>query len=442
LSHCFYQYNKEVSYNGNKKPVILYVSASNRAVDVFGKYLLSRFSIDTENLSAIRIYSQQIQNNEFPNPSFFNQLKSPAKLMASNSNNNHLKTDNDEECDTNVSEASLREIVLHHVIRKTGKKYANELGKIDKKLSILREFEDRKRNRLCCCGSNLEEFKPYNARLCDHARYYKHSSAILNMPYLLHEIKSPKVKNLETKFIFLKLTLLRIKKTYKETSKLLSNIQSYFQDENLFKSAFPTKLSSLSLEDAEIFLDSLDQEKMETKVISNIKKNAKTNEEIDYEMKKIHSEIESAKNQGVLEENSTYQELMRKHFLKNKNNTIHDLIARCYAKKKREQDEIMHESLTKHLKEAAALSRKDIDEYENCLLQDEKEFFKKELINYSGISIETMREEYNVLLEKACADEIKQHDIILSTCIASRMKAIGEVKIEQLISKYKLFYSK
>ncbi len=73
------------------KRTVLYVSASNRAVDVFGNYLMKRFKlantqIQLENeaqssllMSAVRIYSQQIQNNEYPNPSFFNKLKSPAK---------------------------------------------------------------------------------------------------------------------------------------------------------------------------------------------------------------------------------------------------------------------------------------------------------------------------------------------------------------------------
>lgn len=53
--------------------------------------------------------------------------------------------------------------------------------------------------------------------------------------------------------------------------------------------------------------------------------------------------------------------------------------------------------------------------------------------NFNDMKTESMCREYNDLLEKACTKEVKRHDIILSTCIASHMKAISEVNIEQLI---------
>ena len=76
LAHSFFQYNKTQPDCGTKK-AILYVSASNRAVDVFGNYLVNRLrmrdDVDKKTgnvypdcvryISAVRIYSQQIQNN-------------------------------------------------------------------------------------------------------------------------------------------------------------------------------------------------------------------------------------------------------------------------------------------------------------------------------------------------------------------------------------------
>ena len=43
--------------------------------------------------------------------------------------------------------------------------------------------------------------------------------------------------------------------------------------------------------------------------------------------------------------------------------------------------------------------------------------------------------EYSELLDKACAEEIRSHDVILTTCIAANMKSIvdADVQIEQLI---------
>jgi hypothetical protein len=138
LAHCFFQHNKsEPAMCGASKKTILYVSASNRAVDVFGSYLVTRFHLRDEKndepparyISAVRVYSQQIQNNEYPNPNFFNKLKSPAKKCAASSETpltsakmaDKVVNDNDEEeYDTNHSEKSLRKIVLHHMIRNEG----------------------------------------------------------------------------------------------------------------------------------------------------------------------------------------------------------------------------------------------------------------------------------------------------------------------------------
>jgi len=139
LAHCFFQHNKlEPAMCEASKKTILYVSASNRAVDVFGSYLVTRFHLRDEKndepryISAVRVYSQQIQNNEYPNPNFFNKLKSPAKKCAASFGApsssakiaDKVVNDNDEEeYDTNHSEKSLRKIVLHHMIRNKGSLY-------------------------------------------------------------------------------------------------------------------------------------------------------------------------------------------------------------------------------------------------------------------------------------------------------------------------------
>jgi hypothetical protein len=48
--------------------------------------------------------------------------------------------------DNNQSDPDLKDFILHHIIRKYGKKYAEELEKYDRKFSLLREYEDRVRN--------------------------------------------------------------------------------------------------------------------------------------------------------------------------------------------------------------------------------------------------------------------------------------------------------
>ena len=185
------------------------------------------------------------------------------------------------------------------------------------------------------------------------------------------------------------------------------------------------------MDDAEAFLDTLNQENMENRVFSIIKSSQV--KKLEEKMEQLDTEMNLARNRGVLEHNSNYQELKKNYSIPNLNNAIDDILARYHGNKKSEIDKLMFDSLKNHLNQASVLRMTDIHEYEIELVKVEKQLFEKELFNDSAMSMEFMCEKYNEVLEKACLDEIKQHDIVLSTCIASRMKAISEVNIEQLI---------
>ena len=101
------------------------------------------------------------------------------------------------EGDTNHSDPELLDFILHHIIRKEGKPYAEQLKVFDKKFSILREYEDRVRNRLCCCGNTIESFRRYDFRRCKHARNYEHTNKSLNLSIMLRQYTSLKDQLIE-----------------------------------------------------------------------------------------------------------------------------------------------------------------------------------------------------------------------------------------------------
>jgi len=79
------------------------------------------------------------------------------------------------------------------------------------------------------------------------------------------------------------------------------------------------------------------------------------------------------------------------------------------------------------LNAAVKIKWSDVEDYEARLFEKEMKLFQ----NIEKTT--TTTQEYNELLETACRQEIKRHDIILATCIVSHMKALSEVRIEQLI---------
>jgi len=79
------------------------------------------------------------------------------------------------------------------------------------------------------------------------------------------------------------------------------------------------------------------------------------------------------------------------------------------------------------LNAAVKIGWSDVEDYEARLFEKEMKLFQ----NIEKTT--TTTQEYNELLETACRQEIKRHDIILATCIVSHMKALSEVRIEQLI---------
>ena len=60
--------------------------------------------------------------------------------------------------DSNSTDSELIEFTLHHLVRRSDKPCAKQLRINDEKFSFYREYEDRVRNRRCCCESSLEKF--------------------------------------------------------------------------------------------------------------------------------------------------------------------------------------------------------------------------------------------------------------------------------------------
>ncbi len=305
-----------------------------------------------------------------------------------------------------------------------GKPYATDLFKIDRELSIRREYEDRIRNRTCCCGNKLENFSPYNSQKCDHARYFKHANESLSMPFLLSGHKDNETKAFENKCIFLEVInlyhKLRMKKLTEEEKKTWNNI---------FENNFSTKTISISglldpyldkmiksntfdfMQKLDIFLCSLEIEHIDKKIFKMITENTRTKK--DY----------LNKSNG----RQDFSMLKQKYAYTGKSNTNDDLKARFTADIEEKKKSINLEYFKSMLDNVISLKWSDIEDYENRLFKEEKKLFEKIDKNASA------NLGYNDLLDKACRLEIKRHDIILATCIVSHMKALSDIKIEQLI---------
>ena len=89
--------------------------------------------------------------------------------------------------DSNSTDSELIEFTLHHLVRRSDKPCAKQLRINDEKFSFYREYEDRVRNRRCCCESSLEKFGKYNFERCKHARYFNHINKELTMHRLIRE---------------------------------------------------------------------------------------------------------------------------------------------------------------------------------------------------------------------------------------------------------------
>ena len=133
MAHCFAQLNK--LNNGGR---ILYCSPSNKAVDVIGKFLKNHFFSDISRnsnekdefkFSFVRVYSDRISSNEYPNPKVFkNELLVSPRI-------NQVKESyiSSPSADSYCTDPELISFTLHHLVREDGKPYAEKLKKFDEK---------------------------------------------------------------------------------------------------------------------------------------------------------------------------------------------------------------------------------------------------------------------------------------------------------------------
>ena len=440
LAHCFTQLNKK--FFCTEKNRLMYCSPSNKAVDVIGRFLKNRFFQDKsknyqtnqpDSFSFVRVYSERIASSEYPHPKYFDKI-----ISSSPKRGEHKQTDFKSNAldDNTHSDPELVDFVLHHIIRKDGKKYAEELKQYDKKFSILREFEDRVRNRTCCCASEMNKFKPYDFRSCNHARYYHHVNKEFSMHSMLRAEKqtySKALREFDTKFSFLKFYLKRRYDPTFELSEMENKIlRPYVRrtfnivDEGMISKAMYQQLitklipaldPSVRVDDVDKFLNSLGVELSYDRF---------------YNMMSIDPNVKHARQQKTLfEKNSNTNEFYRELIAKHGDQPVEDLYYREQRLINNALNTAQENAYFRYMQRAAEFKWKQVEEFEDLVLNAEKELFEKE-INTSLNSNDP--DSYNRLLHDAYELELKEHDIVLCTCIATSTSVLSKIKnFKQLI---------
>ncbi len=243
------------------------------------------------------------------------------------------------------------------------------------------------------------------------------------MPSLLSMEKDDVIKEYENKFMFLNALNLYHKRLSsrlsEEDNKTLNNI---FEKNisNTISAAdllgpYLNKRSKSDMEIFEVFLDSLEIDDIEMQITRLINTNTRTRK----------NNFES--NSKFLNSGPDYRWLEERYAYVGTSNTPADLMARFNADTEERLKSFNLDYFKTMLNAAMKINWSDIEDYEARLFEKEMKLFQ----NIEKTT--TTTQEYNELLEKACKQEIKRHDIILTTCIVSHMKALSEVRIEQLI---------
>jgi len=236
--------------------------------------------------------------------------------------------------------------------------------------------------------------------------------------------KDDVIKEYENKFMFLNALNLYHKRLSsrlsEEDNKTLNNI---FEKNisNTISAAdllgpYLNKRSKSDMEIFEVFLDSLEMDNIEMQISSLINTHTRTRKSKFFKS-----------NSKFLNSGPDYTLLKERYAYVGTSNTPADLMARFNADTGEKLKSFNLDYFKTMLNAAVKIKWSDVEDYEARL-------FEKEMKLFQNIEkTKTTTQEYNELLEKACKQEIKRHDIILATCIVSHMKALSEVRIEQLI---------
>ncbi|KAK3609928.1 hypothetical protein CHS0354_036697 [Potamilus streckersoni] len=111
LLYLFNKINKWWEQEGNKRKQILFCGPSNKSVDQVARWMINRLEEHCPNI--VRMYGRSIEAVEFP---------IPGKTFLSKRSMRECKAAED-----------IADISLHHLIRKTGKTYAEEITAYDRK---------------------------------------------------------------------------------------------------------------------------------------------------------------------------------------------------------------------------------------------------------------------------------------------------------------------
>ena len=456
LAHCFAQMNRR-----NSKGRVMYCSPSNKAVDVIGRFLKKRFfeekskgnfkvsSLEDEiqnkfEFSFTRVYSERIASAEYPQPKYFDKLlNSSPKLNDGNTISS--------ESDTNHSDPELIDYILHHVIRKEGKPYADKLKVYDRKFSILREYEDRVRNRYCCCGTSIENFRPYNFRVCKHARYFEHPNKSLQLDRLLREDTSyaDDLKRMDNELTILKFYLRRKFDPLFEPTEYERNFVKMFSNNHSYQFESSEQLEIL-LKRSEL-LEILNRNIPDMTNNINVSELFKWFETFDIDENHFYNILlgRSIRIKRELDYLSALKNRMYagrdyvndRYFLEFIQNYdqrrfgIAEIFKRQFQYLKMKLNEAHSEEYEKYkrfMSQAASFTWEKLARYEELMLSAELELFEREVSDNK--ENEDDSETYTDLLHEAYSKELENHDIVLSTCIAVSTSVLREEKnFKQLI---------
>uniref|UniRef100_A0AAY4EVC6 Rhodanese domain-containing protein n=2 Tax=Denticeps clupeoides TaxID=299321 RepID=A0AAY4EVC6_9TELE len=150
IVYWFCKYLSEIPGPGKKKEVILYCGPSNKSVNVVAEYL-KKFG---DKLKPLRVYSRQMEMQEYPYPGSHLQLSHKA-----------LRQEH--------SPPQLRNIILHHRLRGVQNPYSEEVKDFDNRITQAQEGqikplteEEVERYKQLLHKARVHELQKHNVILC------------------------------------------------------------------------------------------------------------------------------------------------------------------------------------------------------------------------------------------------------------------------------------
>ena len=312
----------------------------------------------------------------------------------------------------------------------------------DRKFSIFREYEDRVRNRYCCCGTSIDNFRPYDFRFCKHARYFEHPNKSLQLDRLLRQYTSyaDDLKKMDSELAVLKFYLRRKFDPLFEPTEFERNFFRIFSNDyyyqfkrseqlEILNRNIPEMLNNMNV--AELFkwfeTFDIDEKHFNSILLGSSSHSIRIQRELD-SLSALENRMYAGKD---YEDDPYFLEFIQ--YYDQTSFGIGEIFKKQFQYLKMKLNKALLEAYKRLMNQAASFTWEKLASYEELMLSAELELFERELSDNIK-NEDDDSETYTKLLHEAYSKELENHDIVLSTCIAVSTSVLREEKnFKQLI---------